>query len=122
MPRAERGATLSGFSHDGRLVLTTDQVEQVERQPDQLRGAAAARGGFGPRRVTTFAALSVWDASRESDALVKRWPGIAEAAFSPTKPVLAIFETVQSNRPRGPGGAAPVSSSRLGFWDFAAPK
>jgi WD40 repeat protein len=107
-PGAEAVTTLRGFSHDGRLLLTTD-----EKLVHQVSQASLSRVG----------SLSVWDT--DTGTLVKRWPvtSSVSAAFSPTKPVLAIFETVRPQRPRraATDPAPPPAQSRLGFWDFPAP-
>ena len=65
----------------GPVLGREQEIREELRGPDEPRGERV-RDWPAPGRMTTFAALSVWDASRESDALVKRWPGTAEAVPS----------------------------------------
>jgi RNA polymerase sigma factor (sigma-70 family) len=122
-PGAEAVTTLRGFSHDGRLLLTTDETLVRQEVSGQDRRGGGVFGSPPQASLSRVGSLSVWDT--DTGTLVKRWPVTLSisAAFSPTKPVLAIFETVQPERPRraATDPATPPAQSRLGFWDFPAP-
>jgi RNA polymerase sigma factor (sigma-70 family) len=105
-------ALRSGFSSDGRLLALTG-TRYVAREAGGLFGPGAPKGdrgsGKGPPRPTSYEPagnfFTLWDT--ETGKVVKTWDRSATVAFSPIRPLLAVFE---SNG----------DQTRLGLWDFAA--
>jgi RNA polymerase sigma factor (sigma-70 family) len=101
-----------GFSADGRLLALTG-TRYVAREAGGLFGPGAPKGdrgsGKGPPRPASYEPagnfLTLWDT--ETGKVVKTWDRSATVAFSPTRPLLAVFE---SNG----------DQTRLGLWDFSA--
>ncbi|MBN9118328.1 MAG: sigma-70 family RNA polymerase sigma factor [Planctomycetes bacterium] len=84
------------FSGDGRLLALPGEYQD----PPEPKG----RPGFG--RPVRRGFLTVWDT--QTGKVVKSWNRWPQAAFCPTRPVLAMLEANGEN------------VARVGFWDFAA--
>lgn len=106
---------IGSISADGKLIAGGTESLEPDNQPPGGFGG----GGPGGRSVRSRRQLVVW--SGETGKVLKVWPTdhSVTVAFSPTAPLLAVFDTKATRTRTDANNFTTTYQTTLGFWDLS---